>query len=60
MYAWAPVSTYWIVDVPAKTVEVRTEPGPKGYGRCELYGLGTKVPSPAEGVADMDVTELFS
>lgn len=60
MYAWAPVSTYWIVDVPAKTVEVRTEPGPKGYGRCEIYGLGTKVPSPAEGVADMDVTELFS
>ena len=39
--------TYWIVDVPAKAVEVRTEPGPKGYGRCEIYGLGTEVPSPA-------------
>jgi Uma2 family endonuclease len=60
MYAWAPVPTYWIVDVPAKTVEVRTEPGPNGYDRCEIYGLGTKVPSPAEGVADLDVTGLFA
>jgi Uma2 family endonuclease len=60
LYAWAPVPIYWIVDVPARTVEVRTEPGPKGYGRCEIYGLGTKVPSPAEGVAELDVTELFS
>jgi len=60
MYASAPVPIYWLVDVPATTIEVRTEPGPDGYGRCEIYGLGTKVPSPAEGVADMDVTELFS
>lgn len=60
MYASAPVLTYWLVDVPAKTIEVLTEPGPDGYGRCEIYGLGTKVPSPAEGVAELDVTELFS
>jgi len=60
MYASAPVPTYWLVDVPARTVEVRTEPGPAGYGRCEIYGLGTTVPSPAEGVADLDVTELFA
>lgn len=60
MYAFAPVLAYWLVDVPAETVEVRTKPGPKGYGRCEIYGLGTKVPSPAEGVTDLDVTDLFS
>jgi Uma2 family endonuclease len=60
VYARAGVPTYWLVDVPARTVEVRTEPGPKGYARCEIYGLGTKVPSPAEGVADLDVTDLFS
>ena len=60
LYAWAPVPIYWIVDVPAKTVEVRTEPGPEGYGRCEVYGAGTMVPSPAEGVADLDVTALFA
>lgn len=60
MYAWAPVPLYWLVDVPAKTVEVRTEPGPDGYGRCEIYGAGMKVPSPAEGVDDLDVTALFA
>lgn len=60
VYARAGVPTYWLVDVPAETVEVRTQPGPDGYGRCEIYGPGTKVPSPAEGVADLDVTDLFS
>lgn len=60
MYASAPVPIYWLVDVPARTIEVRTEPGPKGYERCEIYGRGTKVPSPAEGVADLDVSELFA
>jgi Uma2 family endonuclease len=60
VYARACVPTFWLVDVPAETVEVRTEPGPDGYGRCELYGAGAKVPSPAEGVADLDVTALFA
>jgi len=60
LYAWTPVPTYWLVDVPAKTIEVRTEPGPDGYARCEVYGAGTVVPSPAEGVADLDVTALFA
>jgi Uma2 family endonuclease len=60
VYARAGVPTYWLVDVPARTVEVRTEPGPDGYGRCEIYGVGTKVPSPAEGVPDLDVSELFA
>jgi Uma2 family endonuclease len=59
VYARAGVPTYWLVDVPAEAIEVRTEPGPDGYGRCEIYGLGTKVPSPAEGVAELDVTALF-
>jgi Uma2 family endonuclease len=60
VYARVGIPTYWLVDVPAEAVEVRTEPGPKGYGRCEIFGLGTKVPSPAEGVADLDVAELFA
>ena len=60
MYAGAPVLTYWLVDVPAKTVEVRTEPGPDGYGLCDIYGVGMKVPSPADGVGDLDVASLFA
>ncbi len=59
MYARTGVPTYWLVDVPARLVEVRTDPGPKGYGRCEIYGIGTSVPSPAEGVPGLDVAWLF-
>jgi Uma2 family endonuclease len=59
MYAGAPVVTYWLVDVPGKAVEVRSDPGPEGYGRCVLYKVGDRVPSPAEGVADLDVAALL-
>jgi Uma2 family endonuclease len=59
LYARAGVPTYWLVDVPGRVVEVRTEPRPKGYGRCDTYGIGTCVPSPAAGVAGLDVAELF-
>jgi Uma2 family endonuclease len=59
MYARAGVPTYWLVDVPGRAVEVRTDPGPAGYGRCEVYGVGATVPSPAEGVTDLDVAWLF-
>jgi Uma2 family endonuclease len=59
MYAWVPIPVYWLVDVPAEAVEVRTEPGPDGYRHCEIYKVGTAVPSPAVGVADLDVAALF-
>jgi Uma2 family endonuclease len=59
LYAGAPISTYWLVDVPGRAVEVRSETGPRGYGRCEVYGVGTVVPSPAEGAPELDVTSLF-
>jgi Uma2 family endonuclease len=59
MYAGAPIPTYWLVDVPGRAVEVRTEPGPDGYGRCEIYKAGDRVPSPAEGVEDLDVAALL-
>lgn len=60
MYAWAPIPTYWLVDVPSRTVEVRSDPGPRGYGSCEVYAVGATVPSPAEGVPDLDVASLFA
>jgi Uma2 family endonuclease len=59
LYSRADVPTYWLVDVPGKAVEVRTDPGPEGYGRCEIYKAGDRVPSPAEGVAELDVAALL-
>jgi Uma2 family endonuclease len=59
LYARAGVPTYWLIDVLGKAVEVRTDPGPDGYRRCEVYGLGTTVPSPDPGVAALDVGALL-
>jgi Uma2 family endonuclease len=60
LYAKGGVPVYWLVDIPARTVEVYSEPGPRGYGHFEVYGVGGTVPSPAEGVADLDVASLFA
>jgi Uma2 family endonuclease len=59
LYARAGVPTYWLVDVPAKAVEVRCELSQDGYRRCELYGVGESVPAPVEGVAELDVASLL-
>jgi Uma2 family endonuclease len=59
LYAKGGVPTYWLVDVPAKRVEVYSDPGLQGYKRCEVYGIGASVPSPADGVPDLDVAWLF-
>ena len=60
LYARGDVPVYWLVDVPGKLVEVRSEPRPDGYLRCEIYAAGSLVASPVLGAADLDVTELFA
>jgi len=59
LYARAGVPTYWLVDVPGRTVEVRTDPGPDGYRRCEVHPVGASLASPAAGVGDLEVGSLF-
>jgi Uma2 family endonuclease len=59
IYARAGVPTYWLVDIPGRKIEVRTHPQADGYRHCETYGRGATVPSPAEGVPDLDVAWLF-
>jgi Uma2 family endonuclease len=58
-YAQAAIPTYWLVDVPRSAVEARTQPGPQGYERCEIYTEGAKVPCPLVGVADLDIAALL-
>jgi Uma2 family endonuclease len=60
LYASAGVPVYWLVDVPGRTVEVRTEPCPDGYRRCEVFREGAVVPSPVTGVGDLDVSALLA
>jgi Uma2 family endonuclease len=60
LYARAGIPTYWLVDVPGRVVEVRTRPGAKGYAHCEIYREGTLVPSPLDGVADLDIAATLA
>jgi Uma2 family endonuclease len=60
LYARAKVPVYWLVDLHAKAIEVRTEPCPDGYGRCEIFQEGAAAPSPVPGVSDLDVSALLA
>jgi Uma2 family endonuclease len=59
-YATAGILTYWLVDVPARCIEVRTEPESNGYARCTTYGDRDKLPSPLTGVQDVDIATLLT
>jgi len=60
LYANADIPTYWLIDVPGRTVEIRTEPGSNGYTRCEIYREGSVVPGPLDGVEDLDIAALLA
>jgi Uma2 family endonuclease len=60
MYAHAEVPLYWLIDIPGRVIEVRTQPGSDGYKRCDIYHEGDLVPSPIDGVADLDIAALFA
>jgi Uma2 family endonuclease len=56
----ADIPTYWLVDVPGRTVEVRTQPSAHGYERCETYREADVVPAPLDGTDDLDVSVLLA
>lgn len=57
-YAGAGVSEYWMVDVPARKVDVYRRPRPTGYGQVTHYQDGDQI---AAGVAasPVDVSILL-
>lgn len=60
LYAQAGIPVYWLVDVPGRTVEVRREPGPDGYRKCEIYSEADTIPSPLVGIDALDVAALLA
>lgn len=58
-YAAAQIPVYWLVDVPARAVEVWTGPRRDGYTHCEIYTMPATVPSPLDGVDELPLTALF-
>jgi Uma2 family endonuclease len=60
LYAAAGISTYWVVDIRAHAVEVRTDPGPMGYRTLRTFAGGDVIPSPAEGVRELPIDVLLA
>lgn len=60
LYAGTNIPTYWLVDIPGRAVEVRTQPRPDGYERRDVYREGSLAPSPLDGVADLDIAALLA
>jgi Uma2 family endonuclease len=58
LYASAGIPSYWVVDVPARTVAVHTEPAAEGYGTRVLLAQQDHLPAlpPAE---PLTVAQLF-
>lgn len=59
-YANAMIPAYWLVDVPARTVEVRTKPRGSGYERCETFHEGSSLRCSIARASDLDVSTLFA
>ncbi len=59
LYAQAGIPTYWLIDVPARAVEVHSLPGSNGYASCELHASESILSCPVVGVADLPVSALF-
>jgi Uma2 family endonuclease len=59
LHAAAGIPTYWLVDIPARAVEVRTDPGPAGYRTLRTLEPGDVLPSPCQGIAELAVDELL-
>ncbi len=50
LYAVAEILAYWLIDIPARTVEVRTDPHPAGYRTLHTLGAGDVLLPPCESV----------
>jgi Uma2 family endonuclease len=62
LYARAGIPAYWLVDVPGRAVEVRSDPRGEEYRGCTTHcpGDSIAVASPVPGVDDLDVAGLFA
>jgi Uma2 family endonuclease len=59
LYAAAGIPTHWLIDIPARAVEVRTDPGPSGYRTLRTFEAGELLPSPCAGVPELAVDQLL-
>jgi Uma2 family endonuclease len=59
LYAAAGIPAYWLIDIPARTVEVRSDPGPSGYRTLRTLDTADVLASPCQGVEELALDELL-
>ena len=59
LYAAAGIPAYWLIDIPARTVEVRSDPGPSGYRTLRTVDTADVLASPCQGVEELPLDELL-
>ena len=59
LYAAAGIPAYWLIDIPARAVEVRTDPGPVGYRTLRTLDTANVLASPCQGVEELALDELL-
>ena len=60
LYARAEVPIYWLVDVPARTVIVHSDPVDGAYRTAIKCQAGDRLAAPADGLGELAVDELFA
>ncbi len=60
LYAAAGVPALWVVDVPARRVEVFAEPGPGGYARRASHAPPAALAPPSLHAPPLDLAALFA
>jgi len=59
LYARAGIATCWLIDLPARAIEVLTNPHADGYRNALRYTDDTNLPCPLNGVPDLDLAAFF-
>jgi Uma2 family endonuclease len=57
--AAAGIPTYWLIDIPGRAVEVRTDPAPAGYRTLHTLDAGGVLASPCDGVDELAIQTLL-
>ena len=56
----AGVAAVWLIDVPARTVQVHEAPGAGAYGTSRIASPADQLQAPVEGIDPIAVAELFA
>jgi Uma2 family endonuclease len=60
LYAKAGIPVYWLIDVPGRAIEVRSDPSELGYATVNTHRQSETARCPLDGVPDLDLETLLA